>query len=64
MEKYFIFFQDCKQGRSLYWVGNLGSVTIEIETDGKTREFIVSPEKASLIYLFQEKGNYQLIYLH
>lgn len=49
-------FQKLKQGRGLSWLGNLGSVTLDIEINNETVEFVVSPEKAGLISLFQDKG--------
>lgn len=68
MSNYSSYFEQLKQGRSLEWMGNIGRVTIEVEMDetivieGKSQkkviEYVVSPEKASVVYLFQEKGEY------
>lgn len=51
-------FEKLKQGRELVWLGSLGSVTVEIEVDGSVVEYIVSPEKACLISLFEERGKF------
>lgn len=63
MSSYSLYFQQLKQGRSLNWMGNIGRVTVEIEQDDTSAdnkknivEYVVSPEKASVVYLFQEKG--------
>lgn len=71
MSFYSSYFQQLKQGRSLEWMGNVGRVTLEIEMDEivdedgtkekKVKSFVVSPEKASVVYLFQEKGEFYFV---
>lgn len=67
MSSYSLYFQQLKQGRSLNWMGNIGRVTVEIEQDDTSAdnkknivEYVVSPEKASVVYLFQEKEEWAI----
>ncbi|KAK9467755.1 hypothetical protein V1512DRAFT_259984 [Lipomyces arxii] len=56
-------FSILKSGRKLKWLKRLGTVEVTLELEDRTLEFNVSPERASLIYLFQKKGSNTLLEL-
>lgn len=49
-------FSKLKQGRSLEWMSTVGTATIELQLQDRTLSFTVTPEKASAISLFHDRG--------
>ena len=58
MVKYDEGFQVFKPRRKLQWLKSLGKVQIELELHDRTLEFEVAPIYATIIYYFQQQGNY------
>ncbi|CAI5758198.1 unnamed protein product [Candida verbasci] len=56
-EKFNSNFKLQKQGRFLKLIPNLGLVNLEIEINGEIKSFEVSPDKVSIVYLFNESEN-------
>lgn len=49
-------FGKLKQGRSLQWLPTVGTATIELQLEDRTLKFTVTPERASVILLFHDRG--------
>ncbi|KAK9481286.1 hypothetical protein V1514DRAFT_323455 [Lipomyces japonicus] len=60
LKHYSTRFSALKLARKLTWMKHLGTVDIKLELQDRTLEFTVSPDRASLIYLFQDKPMYSL----
>lgn len=56
MERYAAKFSTLKSGRKLTWLKRLGSVDVSLELEDRALKFCVSPDQASMIYLFQSSG--------
>jgi len=54
--KYTKGFEAFKANRSLEWQKHIGHVEFELEFNGATFEFTVSPVHATILWYFQEKG--------
>ncbi|CAO3597632.1 unnamed protein product [Absidia cylindrospora] len=54
MEIYDDQYKSIKPSRKLIWVPSSGSITIELEFDGQSREFTVDPPSALVISLFEK----------
>lgn len=59
-EKFMSSYEAFKGNRTLIWKNNLGQVTIDIEVNGQTLEFTVTPILAAVIMKFQEKDTWSL----
>lgn len=60
LDNYKSSFELLKGNRTLYWKPHLGSIEIELELNGKSHEFKVSPIHAAIIWHFQSKSSYTL----
>ncbi|KAK9237659.1 hypothetical protein V1525DRAFT_403411 [Lipomyces kononenkoae] len=60
LDRYSAKFSILKSARKLSWLKRLGSVDVTLELEDRTLDFTVSPDRASLIYLFQERPTYTL----
>lgn len=56
LESYKKVYETLKASRTLEWRQHVGAAEVELELNGRTATFSVSPILASLIWLFQEKG--------
>ena len=53
-------FETLKGMRTLNWIEQLGDVELDIELDDGSKTFNVNPSQATIIMLFQDKGNHFL----
>ncbi|KAK9456962.1 hypothetical protein V1511DRAFT_495780 [Dipodascopsis uninucleata] len=60
MQSYEERFSVLKSARHLQWLKRLGNVDITLELEDRTIEMTVSPERATVIYLFQERPVFTL----
>ncbi|KAK9371273.1 hypothetical protein V1509DRAFT_614153 [Lipomyces kononenkoae] len=60
LNRYSAKFSILKSARKLMWLKRLGSVDVTLELEDRTLDFTVSPDRASLIYLFQERPTYTI----
>ncbi|GFN88361.1 anaphase-promoting complex subunit 2 [Plakobranchus ocellatus] len=60
LDKYTRSFEQQKQNRTLVWKPHLGVMNIELELNGETLSFSVSPVQAAIIMKFQEKNQWSL----
>ncbi|KAK9313606.1 hypothetical protein V1522DRAFT_410273 [Lipomyces starkeyi] len=60
LSRYSAKFSILKSARKLTWLKRLGSVDVTLELEDRTLDFTVSPDRASMIYLFQERSTYTL----
>lgn len=59
-DKFIGCYEAFKGNRTLIWKNNLGQVTIDLEINGKTIEFNVTPIQCAVIMKFQEKETWSL----
>lgn len=59
-EKFMSSYEAFKGNRTLIWKNNLGQCTIDIEVNGQTLEFNVTPVLAAVIMKFQEKDTWSI----
>ncbi|KAK9448641.1 uncharacterized protein V1518DRAFT_417800 [Limtongia smithiae] len=52
--RYSARYAKLKSGRTLKWMKRLGAVDVTLELEDRTLDMTVTPERASMIYLFQE----------
>ncbi|KAK9470555.1 uncharacterized protein V1510DRAFT_369936 [Dipodascopsis tothii] len=55
LELYAARFSVLKSPRRLQWLRRLGTVDLTLELEDRTLSFVVTPERAALIYLFEER---------
>ncbi|KAK3732536.1 hypothetical protein RRG08_030736 [Elysia crispata] len=60
LDKYTRSFEQQKQNRTLVWKTHLGLMNIELELNGESLSFSVSPVQAAIIMKFQEKNQWSL----
>lgn len=60
LDKYTRSFEQQKQNRTLVWKTHLGLMNIELELNGESLTFSVSPVQAAIIMKFQEKNQWSL----
>ncbi|GFR57765.1 anaphase-promoting complex subunit 2 [Elysia marginata] len=60
LDKYTRSFEQQKQNRTLVWKTHLGLMNIELELNGESLSFSVSPVQAAIIMKFQEKNQWTL----
>ncbi|KAK9249540.1 hypothetical protein V1506DRAFT_450599 [Lipomyces tetrasporus] len=60
LNRYSAKFSILKSARKLTWLKRLGTVDVTLELEDRTLDFTVSPDRASMIYLFQDKPTYTL----
>ncbi|ODQ64820.1 hypothetical protein NADFUDRAFT_83685 [Nadsonia fulvescens var. elongata DSM 6958] len=60
-DKYSQGFEKLKQGRKLRWLNHIGSVKVELELEDRSLDFVVTPEQASVIELFQHQPRLSLL---
>ena len=62
-ERFMASYEAFKGNRTLIWKNNLGLVTIDLELNGKTTEYVISPLQAAIIMKFQERETWSLLEL-
>jgi len=55
-DRYANGFTEFKPDKKLYWLPQLGTITLELELQDRTIEAEVTPLEAAVIGLFGEKG--------
>jgi len=60
VQSYTEAFENFKKPRKLMWLKTAGSVNLEIEVDGVTKEFDVTPGLAAIVCHFQERESWPL----